>query len=108
MGKSMRTRIAAIVLAAIPFLVAMGFLLALVSSTGPEGWGVIVAFLYTSIALTVLGFAAIILAFLKREPSALDIPSRVVSIISVVCFAPPAGFGLILGIMMLFPPAVNV
>lgn len=103
----MRTRIVSIVLAAIPFLVALGFLLALISSTGPEGWGVMVAFLYTSIALTVLGIAAIILAFLKREHSALDIPSRVISIISVVFFAPPAGFGFILGFMMMFPPAVN-
>lgn len=103
----MRMRIVSIVLAAIPFLVAAGFLLALMSSTGPEGWGVMVAFLYASIALTALGFAAIILAFLKRQPSALDIPARVISIASVFVFAPPAGFGLILGLMMMFPPAVN-
>jgi hypothetical protein len=103
----MRTRIAAIVLAAVPFLVALGFLLTLLSSTGPDGWGVIVAFLYASIALAALGGVAIVLAFLKRQPSALDIPARVISIVSVVCFAPPAGFGLMLGVMMMFPPAVN-
>lgn len=100
-------RIASIVLAAIPFLVSMAFMVALGNATGPEGYGVFIALLYACIGLALLSSVAVLLAFLRRQPSGLDIPARVISVISAVAFLPAGGFGLILFVMMLFPPAVS-
>jgi drug/metabolite transporter (DMT)-like permease len=100
-------RIASIILASVPFVVSMGFLVALGNASGPEGYGVFIALLYACIGLAIISAVAVVLAFIKRPPSGLDIPARVISIISLVAFLPAGGFGLLLFVMMLFPPAVN-
>lgn len=104
-GKALR--IVSIVLGAVPFLVAMVFLVVLGNATGPEGFGVFFVLLFACIGLALLSSVAVLLAFLRRTPSGLDIPARVISIISAVTFIPAGGFGLILLAMTMFPPAVN-
>lgn len=107
-GEAVNLRVVSIVLAAIPFLVATGFLFALSVATGMDGLAVIIAFLFTCIGLAVMSGVAVVLAFLKKPPSGLDVPSRVVSIISLVMFAPPAVFAILFGIMAIVnQPVVN-
>lgn len=103
----MRMRVVSLVLAGIPFLVAFCFLIALSYAEGYEGLAVLVYFVFACIGLTILSTVAVVLAFLKRQPSKLDIPSRVASIISLVLFAPVGGFGILFLMMSMVQPAVN-
>lgn len=104
----MNLRVVSIVLASIPFVVALGFLLALSVAEGLDGLAVIIAFMATCVGLAVMSAIAVILAFLKKAPSGLDVPSRVISIISLVMFAPPAAFSIIFMVMGVFnQPVIN-
>lgn len=100
-------RIASIILSSVPYVAIMPFLAMLFASTGPEGFGYLFLILYVCAGLTVLSGVAVLLAFLKRPASKLDIPARVLSIISVCVFALPGAFGALFFLMSLDSPPLS-
>ncbi|WP_323959225.1 hypothetical protein GC088_11885 [Arthrobacter sp. JZ12] len=89
-------RLASLILASLPIILLTVFLAVLFSVKGPEGFGVLVYMLEASVLFLALSVTAVVLAFRKRPVSALDIPARVLSIVSVVIMVLPAAGGVLL------------
>lgn len=89
-------RIASLILSTTPFIVGFGFLAALFTSQGIEGYAVIFIGLFSCAILMLLSLTSVLLAFLRTENKKLDLPARVMSIISTIIFVPLGAIGILM------------